>query len=122
MFVITPEEAKKNESNRGKQTKTWIYSASDVRDFAFAASRKFIWDAMGVDVDGDRVLAMDVETARHIARLGEHTHQQPVALADLIIAATAIRHGLTVLTRNISDFSRLSIPAQDPFLKLPPDV
>jgi predicted nucleic acid-binding protein len=71
---------------------------------------------------GDRVLPMDVETARHIARLGEHTHQQPVALADLIIAATAVRHGLTVLTRNMSDFSRLSVPAQDPFRKLPPDV
>ena len=54
-FVITPEEAKENESERSKQTKTWIYDAKNVRDFAFAASRKFIWDAMGVDVDGDRV-------------------------------------------------------------------
>ncbi len=54
-FVITPEEAKENESQRSKQTKTWIYDAKNVRDFAFAASRKFIWDAMGVDVDGEQL-------------------------------------------------------------------
>ena len=47
---------------------------------------------------GDRVLAVDTETARHVARLGEMTHRQPVALADLIIAATAVRHGLVLLT------------------------
>ncbi len=58
MFVITPEEAKENEPKRGKQTKTWIFDAKNVRDFAFAASRKFIWDAMGVNVDGNQVMAM----------------------------------------------------------------
>jgi predicted nucleic acid-binding protein len=36
---------------------------------------------------GDRVLGDDVETARHVARLGAGTYQQPVALPDLIIAA-----------------------------------
>ncbi|WP_197455107.1 M1 family metallopeptidase [Stieleria varia] len=58
VYVITPEEAKENETRRGGGNKTWTFEASDVRDFAFAASRKFIWDAMGVDVDGRRVLAM----------------------------------------------------------------
>jgi predicted nucleic acid-binding protein len=62
----------------------------------------------------DRVLPVDVETARHIARLGEMTHRQPVALADLIIAATAVRHGLTVLTRNLREFGRLEVKALDP--------
>lgn len=70
----------------------------------------------------DRVLPVDLETARHIARLGEATHRQPVALPDLIIAATAARHGLNVLTRNIREFKRLSVGAQDPFAVLPPDV
>ena len=27
--------------------KTWVFQAENVRDFAFASSRKFIWDAMG---------------------------------------------------------------------------
>ncbi|WP_419189965.1 M1 family metallopeptidase [Stieleria marina] len=58
IFVITPEEAKENESNKSRQTKTWVFEAKNVRDFAFAASRKFIWDAVGVDVDGQTVMAM----------------------------------------------------------------
>ena len=70
----------------------------------------------------DRVLAMDLETARHVARLAEQTHQQTVALPDLIIAATAIRHGLIVLTRNMSEFGRLGVPARDPFINLPADI
>ena len=71
---------------------------------------------------GDRVLPMDVDTARHLARLGAETYQQPVALPDLIIAATAARHGLTVLTRNMKDFARLSVKALDPFKELPDDI
>ena len=58
MFIITPEEAKENESNDSKESKTWVFKARNVRDFAFAASRKFIWDAMGVDVDDRNVMAM----------------------------------------------------------------
>ncbi|MGP0089374.1 MAG: PIN domain-containing protein [Xanthobacteraceae bacterium] len=71
---------------------------------------------------GDRILAVDVETARHVARLGTETYQQPVALPDLIIGATAVRHSLIVLTRNLSDFQRLSVPARDPFVALPADI
>ena len=70
----------------------------------------------------DRVLGVDLETARHVARLGELTYQQPVALPDLIIAATAARHGLIVLTRNMSDFGRLGVPVLNPFEQLPPDL
>jgi toxin FitB len=71
---------------------------------------------------GDRILPMDIDTARHLARLGAETYQQPVALADLIIAATASRHDLVVLTRNMKDFDRLSVKALDPFVNLPGDV
>lgn len=46
-FIVTPEEAKKNQSKKTKPTKnkTWIFKADNVRDFAWASSRKFIWDA-----------------------------------------------------------------------------
>ena len=57
-FIVTPEEAKRNESSRETETKTWVFHAENVRDFAFAASRKFIWDAMATDVAGQQVLAM----------------------------------------------------------------
>jgi predicted nucleic acid-binding protein len=70
----------------------------------------------------DRVLPIDIETARHVVRLAERTHRQPVALPDLFIAATAMRHGLTVLTRNLRDFDRLGVAALDPFAKLPKDI
>jgi toxin FitB len=71
---------------------------------------------------GDRVLAVDVDTARHIARLADKTYRQPIPLADLIVAATAVRHGLTLLTHNMDDMGRLGIGARDPFVKLPPDT
>ncbi len=46
--IITNEEALKNESSRATSEKTWHFKATNVRDFAFASSRKFIWDAMAV--------------------------------------------------------------------------
>jgi toxin FitB len=71
---------------------------------------------------GDRVLPVDIDTARHIARLADKTYRQPIPLADLIVAATAVRHGLTLLTHNMDDMGRLGIGARDPFAKLPPDA
>ncbi len=61
IFVVTPEEAKRAESGSSNATKTWIFEAQNVRDFAWASSRKFIWDAMNVtqeDSGGEDVLAM----------------------------------------------------------------
>ncbi|MCB1054813.1 MAG: aminopeptidase, partial [Acidobacteria bacterium] len=58
VFIITPAEAKANESSRATGEKTWIFEAENVRDFAFASSRKFIWDAQRHDVEGNHVLAM----------------------------------------------------------------
>ena len=46
MFIITPKEAAKNETTKPKGTKTWIFEAKNVRDFAWSSSRKFIWDAV----------------------------------------------------------------------------
>ncbi len=55
VFIVTPEEAKAAESvkanERTTDTKTWKFAAKNVRDFAFAASRKFIWDALGTEVE-----------------------------------------------------------------------
>ncbi|MEL7495994.1 MAG: M1 family metallopeptidase [Planctomycetota bacterium] len=58
VFIVTPEEAKKNESNTPNGTKTWIFKADQVRDFAWASSRKFIWDAMQHNVGDYPVMAM----------------------------------------------------------------
>ncbi len=60
-FIVTPEEAKQNETTDATGTKTWRFSAENVRDFAWASSSKFIWDAMIHEQPGaeyDKVLAM----------------------------------------------------------------
>lgn len=47
VFIVTPDEAKKNEMHHPSGKKTWIFKADNIRTFAFASSRKFIWDAQG---------------------------------------------------------------------------
>lgn len=61
VFVVTPEEAEANESSNPTGSKTWRFEADNVRDFAWASSRKFAWDAQGFSQPGaefDNVLAM----------------------------------------------------------------
>ncbi|HEX8653571.1 MAG TPA: M1 family metallopeptidase [Pyrinomonadaceae bacterium] len=58
VLIITPEEARANESSKPAGKKTWVFMAQNVRDFAFASSRKFIWDAQAVNIGGQSVMAM----------------------------------------------------------------
>jgi len=58
VLVITPAEALAAEKGRSTAMKTWHYKAANVRDVAWASSRKFIWDAQGLDSGGKRVMAM----------------------------------------------------------------
>lgn len=44
--IITLDEAKTNEKSNSKERKTWEYEAKNVRDFAWTASKKYVWDAM----------------------------------------------------------------------------
>ncbi|MGC6430126.1 MAG: M1 family metallopeptidase [Jejuia sp.] len=60
VFIVTQEEAEKAEKERSKKLKTWHFKAKNVRDFAFATSRKFIWDAMAVDINGRSVMAISL--------------------------------------------------------------
>ncbi|MBM3857253.1 MAG: M1 family metallopeptidase [Verrucomicrobia bacterium] len=47
VFIVTPKEAQQNETHHSSGKKTWIFKADNIRAFAFASSRKFIWDAQG---------------------------------------------------------------------------
>ena len=58
VMIITPEEAKANEQKKAGGTKTWKFRAENVRDVAFASSRKFIWDAQAVKLPTNTVMAM----------------------------------------------------------------
>lgn len=56
--IVTLDEAKAKEAKKSTQKKTWIFKADMVRDFAWGSSRKFIWDAMPVTVEGKKVMCM----------------------------------------------------------------
>jgi hypothetical protein len=61
VFVVTAEEALENEKEGSIEQKTWKFAAKNVRDFAWASSRKFMWDARGHQQGGDEqplVMAM----------------------------------------------------------------
>lgn len=62
VLIVTAGEAKRNEPSRSNRFKRWHFDANNVRDFAFAASRKFVWDAMSVDVGENDVMAMSYYT------------------------------------------------------------
>jgi hypothetical protein len=48
VIIVTEQEARKKEKEHSTKKSTWEFHAENVRDFAFASSRKFIWDAMAV--------------------------------------------------------------------------
>jgi hypothetical protein len=56
--IVTLAEAKAAEPKKAKTTKTWIYKADNVRDFAWTSSRKFVWDAMPTTVEGKKIMCM----------------------------------------------------------------
>jgi len=57
VLIVSQDEVVKKEKRKTSKTKTWKLKAENVRDFAFASSRKFIFDAMAVDINGKRVMA-----------------------------------------------------------------
>ncbi|KZW98169.1 aminopeptidase [Pseudoalteromonas luteoviolacea] len=55
VFIVTEEEALDNEKAGTTKRKTWKFKADNVRDFAWASSRKFMWDARGYRQGGDEM-------------------------------------------------------------------
>lgn len=60
IVVVTQAEAENSEKGFSDQKKTWKFSAKNVRDFGIATSRKFIYDAMAVKLNGKIVMAESV--------------------------------------------------------------
>ena len=61
---------------------------------------------------GDRVLPINAATAKRWGRLSDALGHDS---ADLLIAATALEHGLTVVTRNVKHFEPTGVPVFNPF-------
>ena len=73
VVIHTQEEAEKIEKKRSKKTKTWKFLAKNVRDYAFATSRKFIWDGMAVDINGKTVMAYSYYSKEANPLYGDHS-------------------------------------------------
>lgn len=71
---------------------------------------------------GDRVIAFDTPAARVAGAMADRARGrgQAPGFADIIIAATAQHHKLTVLSRNLRHFEPLGVTVLDPFVALPP--
>jgi len=70
------------------------------------------WLDRTVETYADRILPVDTLVARRWGRLSARIGHGG---ADLLIAATALEYGLTVVTRNVRHFLPTGVPVEDPF-------
>ncbi|CAM1354797.1 M1 family metallopeptidase [Tenacibaculum insulae] len=73
VIIRTQKEAEKIEQKRSNKTKTWKFKATNVRDYAFATSRKFIFDAMAVNINGKTVMAESLYSKEANPLYGDHS-------------------------------------------------
>ncbi|MCL7754239.1 M1 family metallopeptidase [Polaribacter sp. Z022] len=78
VIIRTQKEATKIEKSKSKKTKTWKFVAKNVRDYAFASSRKFIWDAQAVDINGRTVMAYSLYSKEANPLYGDHSTRSVV--------------------------------------------
>jgi predicted nucleic acid-binding protein len=78
-------------------------------DFAAALAA---WLDRVLALYGERILPFDLPVARRWGQLSAALGNDS---ADLMIAATALEHGLTVVTRNVSDFEPMGVATLNPF-------
>lgn len=85
------------------------------------ASDLSAWLRAVLHLYGDRVLPFDTRTAEIAGDLSDlaRSRGHSPGLADIAIAATARRHGLTILSRNERHFAPMGLVVVDPFQKLP---
>ena len=81
------------------------------RDPDFAAALA-AWLDRVLALYGERILPFDLQIARRWGQLSAALGNDS---ADLMISATALEHGLTVVTRNVSDFERTGVATLNPF-------
>lgn len=65
----------------------------------------------------DRLLPIDVAVAARWGMLAANAEKRgtPLPVIDSLIAATAMEHGFSVVTRNVTDFERCGVACVDPW-------
>lgn len=77
------------------------------------------WWAGLVELYDDRILQVDLRIAEAAGQMLDEARAHDPGYEDILIAATARVHGMTVLTRNERHFAPLGVDAVDPFVRLP---
>src|SRR5216684_2284904 len=102
-----------------------VVTVAEIEDGIAKARSKSVdlsaWLELVLHLYGDRVLAFDRATARIAGAISDRARGlgQTPGLADIIIAATAEHHGLTILSRNLRHFEPLGVAVIDPFTSMP---
>ncbi|SCY71414.1 M1 family metallopeptidase [Flavobacterium caeni] len=109
VVVVTQQEAEAAEKHFSTQKKTWKFKAENVRDFGIATSRKFILDAMAVQLDGKTAMAVSVYPKEGNPLWGEYSTR-------------IVAHTLKVYSKHTFDYpypKAVSVHAQDQGMEYP---
>ncbi len=106
--IVTLNEAIANSKNStSPKTKTWTFSAKNVRDFAWTSSRRFVWDALPTIVNNKKIMCMSLyckeayplyrkystKTVAHtIQSYSKHTINYPYPVAISVEASNGMEY------------------------------
>lgn len=118
VLIYTLDEAKEAEKHKSTATKTWIFKADMVRDFAWTSSRKFVWDAMPTYVEGKKIMCMSyyskesfalwskysTKVVAHTVRTYSHfTFPYPYPVAQSVEAANGMEYPMICFNNGRTD-------------------
>ena len=109
VVIVTQEEAEKAEKSFSDKKKTWKFKAQNVRDFGFATSRKFILDAMAVQLETTKPMAISLYPKEGNPLWGEYSTR-------------AVAHTLKTYSHYTFDYpypKAVSISAEDQGMEYP---
>ena len=109
VIIVTQEEAMQAEKGFSEQKKTWKFKAQNVRDFGFSTSRKFILDAMAVDLPTNKPLAISIYPKEANPLWGD-------------LSTKAVAHTLKTYSHHTFDYpypKAVSVSAEDQGMEYP---
>lgn len=110
--IVTLQEAVQASKQKSRETKTWKYEAENVRDFAFNTSRRLVWDAFAINIEGRQIMCMSYygkeayplyrkyssKVVAHTLRVySKYTIPYPYPVAISVEAATAMEYPMLAM-------------------------
>lgn len=114
VVVRTVEEARKARKARRRPegTKTWRFTARDVRDVAFASCRCFVWDALGVELPDNRLTRPTLEGRADAEPMGGRAGEPVLAMSVWPEEADALwaRYSTEAVAHTLERYSEHVLP------------